>query len=38
MSIKSYENAAESEPEAKKFVLGKCFKNQQRNCPFCRVR
>lgn len=38
MNIKSYELLIKSETTARKFVLGKCFKNQQRFWPFCRSR
>ena len=38
MNIKSYELLIKSESAAQKYVLGKCFKNQQRFCPFCGSR
>jgi len=38
MDIYSYEEIISSERKARKYVLGKCFKNQQRICPRCGHR
>ena len=38
MSIRSYEKAVRSESSSRRYVLEKCFKNNQRYCPFCRSR
>lgn len=38
MDLRAYELRIKSESTARKFVLGNCFKNQQRFCPKCRSR
>lgn len=38
MSFKTYKTVSKSEAAARKYVLGFCFKNQQRFCPFCGSR
>ena len=38
MNIKSFELLVKTENAAKRFVLGFCFKNKQRFCPYCRSR
>jgi transposase len=38
MELQAYERLISSEGAARKFVLGFCWKNQQRFCPHCRSR
>src|SRR4030043_409918 len=38
MDLTIYYNLISSEGKAKKYLLKKCFKNQQRFCPRCRQR
>ena len=38
MQLQAYEQLVSSEPSARKYVLGYCFKFQQRICPRCRCR
>lgn len=38
MDMESYNRLSTSERRAVQFLLGKCFKNQQRFCPRCRTR
>jgi len=38
MDLTTYENLIKSESTARKYVLGFCWKNQQRFCPKCRFR
>lgn len=38
MDIYTFERLVKSESAARKYVLGFCFKNQQRICPRCRCR
>ena len=38
MDLKAYYRLIPSEGKAQKYLLGKCFKNQQRFCPRCRCR
>lgn len=38
MDLSTYESLIRSESAARRFVLGFCFKNQQRLCPRCRTR
>ena len=38
MDLKAYEHLIRTESAARKFMLGFCWKNQQRFCPKCRQR
>jgi len=38
MNLTDYETITKTESSARKFVLGKCLKSQQRICPRCRSR
>ena len=38
MELKAYYRLISSESRARKYLLGKCFKNHQRFCPRCRCR
>ncbi len=38
MDLKTYESLVKSESSARKFVLGFCWKNHRRFCPFCQSR
>jgi len=38
MELKAYEYLIRSESAARKYLLGFCWKNQQRFCPVCRQR
>jgi transposase len=38
MDLTNYQNLISSESKARKYLLGKCFKNHQRFCPRCRQR
>ena len=38
MDLKAYEKLIRSESSARKYLLGFCWKNQQRFCPKCRAR
>ena len=38
MNLQAYEQLVSSEASARKYVLGFCFKFQQRICPRCRFR
>ena len=38
MDLKTYYKLIYSENRARKYLLGKCFKNHQRFCPRCRER
>lgn len=38
MDLKTCEHWTKSESQSRKYVLGFCFKNQQRFCPFCGCR
>jgi transposase len=38
MDLTNYYDLISSESKAKKYLLGKCFKNHQRFCPRCRQR
>jgi len=38
MDLKAYEYLVRNESAARKFLLGFCWKNQQRFCPKCRSR
>lgn len=38
MELKTYEHLIRSESAARKYLLGFCWKNQQRFCPVCRQR
>ncbi|MCX5851322.1 MAG: IS1595 family transposase, partial [Deltaproteobacteria bacterium] len=38
MELSTYHTLISSESRARKYLLGKCFKNHQRFCPRCRCR
>ena len=38
MELNAYQKLVSSERHARKYLLGKCFKNHQRFCPRCRQR
>ena len=38
MELNAYQKLIDSERYARKYLLGKCFKNHQRFCPRCRQR
>jgi len=38
MELNAYQKLISSERHARKYLLGKCFKNHQRFCPRCRQR
>ena len=38
MELDAYYKLISSETRARKYLLGKCFKNHQRFCPRCRCR
>jgi transposase len=38
MQLNAHYKLISSETRARKYLLGKCFKNQQRFCPRCRCR
>jgi len=38
MDLSTYYNLISSESNARKYLLGKCFKNHQRFCPRCNNR
>jgi len=38
MELTSYYDLISSESKARKYLLGKCFKNHQRYCPRCKCR